>query len=67
MEIEIDVAEHFGRLAVEGVLAGTVIVRFGNPIETMHVNVLFKDQGDRVANEAAAISAAKQLAFRFTR
>jgi hypothetical protein len=66
MAIEIDVADEIGSSAVSGVLLATVIVRFDGPIETMHITVLFKDCGSREANNAAAIAAAKQLAFRLT-
>jgi hypothetical protein len=64
--IEIDVADEIGISGVSGVLQATVMVRFGGPIEKMHITVLFKDAGSRHANNAAAISAAKQLAFRLT-
>ena len=64
MAIEIDVADQIGMSAVAGVLQGTVIVRFDGPIETMRLTVLFKDCGSREANNAAAVAAAKQLAFR---
>jgi hypothetical protein len=66
MAIEIDVVKHFGQSDVGGVLSGTVIVRFDGPIETMHINVLFKEQDSWEKNEVAAISAAKSLAFRLT-
>ena len=66
MAIDIDVADQIGMSATAGVLHGTVIVRFDGPIETMQVSVLFKDCGNREANNAAAVAAAKQLAFRLT-
>jgi hypothetical protein len=66
MAIEIEVADQIGMSAVTGVLQGTVIVRFDGPIETMQITVLFKDCGSRKANSAAAIAAAKRLAFRLT-
>jgi hypothetical protein len=66
MGIEIVVAPHFDKSAVDGVLRGDVIIQLDGPIEVMQISVLFKDHGTREANERAAISAAKQLAFRFT-
>ena len=66
MGIEIDIAPHFDRSDVDGVLRGDVIVRFDGPIEAMQISVLFKDRGTREANERAAISAAKLLASRLT-
>jgi len=41
-----------------------MVVRFDSPIENMHINVLFNDQGSREANKAEVISAAKRLALR---
>jgi hypothetical protein len=61
MAIEIDVADQIGMSAIAGVLQGTVIIRFDGP---MRITVLFKDCGSREANNAAAVAAAKQLAFR---
>jgi hypothetical protein len=66
MAIEIDVVPNFAQSEVAGVLSGSVIIRFDGPVETMLVHVLFKDRADQTANEAAAISAAKHLAFRLT-
>jgi hypothetical protein len=64
MAIEIEVADQIGMSAVSGVLQATVIVRFDGPNETMQITVLFEDCGSREANNAAAIAAAKRLAFR---
>jgi hypothetical protein len=65
MAIEIEALENFGRSTATGICSGTVIVRFDGPIETMHINVLFKDRGSREKNKAAAVARAKRLAFRF--
>jgi hypothetical protein len=64
MAIEIEVSDQIGSSAVHGILLGTMVVRFDSPIENMHINALFNDQGSREANKAEVISAAKRLALR---
>ena len=64
MAISIEVVEIFAVPYDTENLAGTVIVRFDLPTETIQFDVLFRDRGNKVANESEAIRAAKKLAMR---
>jgi hypothetical protein len=64
MAIEIDVVPNFAQSEVAGVLLGSVIISSTARLRPCSSVSCFKDRADQVANEEAAINAAKQLALR---
>lgn len=66
MAITIEVVDIFAVPYDAGHLAGTVVVRFDLPTETIQFDVRFCDRGNKIANEAEAIRAAKKLALRLS-
>ena len=61
--MKFDVGTGVPRVLSKGRLRIPVFIDFDDtPIETMHITVVIYDQGDKAANEAAAIDRAKVLA-----
>ena len=61
--MKFDIGTGVPRVLSKGRLRIPVFIDFdGTPIEAMHITVVIDDQGDRAANEAAAINRAKMLA-----
>lgn len=61
--MKLDIETGVPKALSKGRLRIPVFIEFDDsPIETMHITVVINDQGDKVANEAAAINRAKMLA-----
>jgi hypothetical protein len=61
--MKFDIGTGVPRVLSKGRLRIPVFIDFDDaPIETVHITVVINDQGDKAANEAAAIDRAKVLA-----